>query len=62
MQIEIKSPYPVPNIKADRIGLEQVINNLLVNAIDAAAARSDGAPEAIEMKSHRMTGFKSGNA
>jgi len=41
VQIEIESVHPVPQVKADRIQIEQVLNNLLANAIEAASDRSD---------------------
>ena len=41
VQIEIESVHPVPQVKADRIQIEQVLNNLLANAIDAASDRPD---------------------
>ena len=41
VQIEIGSVHPVPPVKADRIQIEQVLNNLLANAIEAASDRPD---------------------
>ena len=34
-------PHKVPLVKADKIGIEQVLNNIVANAIDAAAERGD---------------------
>ncbi len=42
IQIDIESAHPIPLVKADRIQIEQVLNNLLTNAIEAASDRSDG--------------------
>jgi signal transduction histidine kinase len=39
--IEIESILPVPLVRADRVQVEQVLNNLLANAIDAASERTD---------------------
>ena len=41
IQIESESIRPVPPVKADRVQIEQVLNNLVANAIDAASERSD---------------------
>jgi two-component system, LuxR family, sensor kinase FixL len=40
-QVEIESVPPVPLVRADRVQMEQVLSNLLANAIDAASERSD---------------------
>jgi two-component system, LuxR family, sensor kinase FixL len=42
IQIENESIRPVPAVMADRVQIEQVLNNLVANAIDAASERSDG--------------------
>jgi two-component system, LuxR family, sensor kinase FixL len=39
--VEIESIHPIPMVRADRIQIEQVLNNLLANAIDAASERMD---------------------
>jgi signal transduction histidine kinase len=41
VQIEIECVHPIPLVKADRIQIEQVLNNILTNAIEAASDRSD---------------------
>ena len=41
IQIENESIRPIPPVKADRVQIEQVLNNLVANAIDAASERSD---------------------
>ena len=41
IQVEIESARPVPLVRADRIQIEQVLNNLVANAIDAASERAD---------------------
>ncbi|MBO0732788.1 MAG: MASE1 domain-containing protein [Methylocapsa sp.] len=39
VQIEIEGHSPVPPVRADKLQIEQVLNNLVVNAIDAASER-----------------------
>jgi two-component system, LuxR family, sensor kinase FixL len=41
VQIESESIRPVPPVRADRVQIDQVLNNLVANAIDAASERSD---------------------
>jgi two-component system sensor kinase FixL len=41
IRIENESIRPIPVVKADRVQIEQVLNNLVANAIDAASERSD---------------------
>jgi two-component system, LuxR family, sensor kinase FixL len=41
VQVEIECICPIPPVKADRVQIEQVLNNLVANAIDAASERSD---------------------
>jgi two-component system, LuxR family, sensor kinase FixL len=41
VRIENETLRPVPPVIADRVQIEQVLNNLLANAIDAASERSD---------------------
>jgi two-component system sensor kinase FixL len=41
IQIESQSIRPIPPVRADRVQIEQVLNNLVANAIDAASERSD---------------------
>jgi two-component system sensor kinase FixL len=41
IRIENESIRPIPAVKADRVQIEQVLNNLVANAIDAASERSD---------------------
>jgi two-component system sensor kinase FixL len=42
IRVEIENIRPIPLVMADRIQIEQVLNNLLANAIDAASERTDG--------------------
>jgi two-component system, LuxR family, sensor kinase FixL len=42
IRVEIENADPIPLIRADRIQIEQVLNNLVANAIDAASERLDG--------------------
>jgi two-component system, LuxR family, sensor kinase FixL len=42
VHVEIENIRPIPLVRADRIQIEQVLNNLLANAIDAASERTDG--------------------
>jgi C4-dicarboxylate-specific signal transduction histidine kinase len=41
VEIAVESIRPVPLVKADRVGIEQVLNNIVANAVDAAAERED---------------------
>ena len=41
VQVEIERMHPIPPVKADRVQIEQVLNDLVANAIDAASERSD---------------------
>src|SRR5262249_16339293 len=41
IQIETEGICPAPPIRADRLQIEQVLSNLVVNAIDAASERGD---------------------
>lgn len=41
VDIAFESPHPMPLVKADPIGIEQVLNNIVGNAVDAAAERRD---------------------
>ena len=42
IQVEVESVGPIPPVKADGVQIEQVLINLVANAIDAAAERPDG--------------------
>ncbi|MGA7383208.1 MAG: ATP-binding protein [Methylocella sp.] len=42
VHVEIENICPIPLVRADRIQIEQVLNNLFANAIDAASERTDG--------------------
>ena len=42
VDIEVETLRPIPLVKADPIGIEQVLNNVVGNAVDAAAERPDG--------------------
>jgi signal transduction histidine kinase len=41
VDIAVESVRPIPRVKADRVGIEQVLNNIVGNAVDAAAERGD---------------------
>ena len=41
IQVEVESAPPVAMVRADRIQIEQVLNNLVANAIDAVSERTD---------------------
>jgi two-component system sensor kinase FixL len=41
VHVEIENIRPIPLVRADRIQIEQVLNNLVANAIDAASERTD---------------------
>jgi two-component system, LuxR family, sensor kinase FixL len=47
VEIAVESIRPVPLVKADRIGIEQVLNNIVGNAVDAAAARGDASGRVV---------------
>ena len=47
IQVESESIRPIPPVKADRVQIEQVLNNLVANAIDAASERSDACGRVI---------------
>jgi C4-dicarboxylate-specific signal transduction histidine kinase len=47
VQIENQSIRPTPPVMADRVQIEQVLNNLVTNAIDAASERSDACGHVI---------------
>ncbi len=42
VQVEVESVGSIPPVKADGVQIEQVLINLVANAIDAAAERPDG--------------------
>ena len=42
VDLTVESVRPVPLVKADKVGIEQVLNNIVGNAVDAAAERGDG--------------------
>jgi two-component system, LuxR family, sensor kinase FixL len=41
VDIAVESVRSIPRVKADRVGIEQVLNNIVGNAVDAAAERRD---------------------
>ncbi len=41
VDIALETVRPIPLVKADRVGIEQVLNNVVGNAVDAAAERKD---------------------
>ena len=41
IRIESETIHPIPPVKGDRIQIEQLLNNLVANAIDAASERPD---------------------
>ena len=42
VDVAVEVLRPVPLVKGDRVGIEQVLNNIVANAVDAAAERGDG--------------------
>jgi signal transduction histidine kinase len=49
VHVEIENIRPIPDVTADRIQIEQVLNNLVANAIDAASERAD-APRIVVVR------------
>ena len=47
VKVEIESIRPIPPVTADRVQIEQVLNNLVANAIDAASERLDACGRVI---------------
>jgi signal transduction histidine kinase len=41
VRIEVDAARPIPAVRADRIGIEQALSNLVANAVDAASERRD---------------------
>jgi two-component system, LuxR family, sensor kinase FixL len=41
VDVVVESVRPIPLVKADKVGIEQVLNNIVGNAVDAAAERRD---------------------
>ena len=41
VEVAVDGSRPVPLVKADKVGIEQVLNNIVGNAVDAAAERGD---------------------
>jgi two-component system sensor kinase FixL len=41
VDVAVECIRPVPLVKADKVGIEQVLNNIVGNAVDAASERSD---------------------
>ncbi|HEX9170289.1 MAG TPA: ATP-binding protein [Roseiarcus sp.] len=41
VDIAVEGHRPIPLVKADQVGIEQVLNNIVGNAVDAAAERDD---------------------
>ena len=42
VDIAVENHRPSPLVKADPVGIEQILNNIVGNAVDAAAERGDG--------------------
>ena len=42
VDVAVECIRPVPLVKADKVGIEQVLNNIVGNAVDAASERGDG--------------------
>jgi signal transduction histidine kinase len=47
LKIEVQQPRPLPCVTADRVHVQQVLLNLLRNAVDAMAAAVADAPRSI---------------
>jgi two-component system, LuxR family, sensor kinase FixL len=45
--LEVETLAPLPPVRADKIAVEQALNNLVVNAIDAASQRKDSGGRVI---------------
>jgi signal transduction histidine kinase len=53
VSVSVEARAPVPAARADRIAIEQALNNLVTNAIDSAAERRDGAGRVVIRLSRR---------
>ena len=47
VNVGLESVRPIPLVKADKVGIEQVLNNVVGNAVDAAAERQDARGQVV---------------
>ena len=47
VNVGLESVRPIPLVKADKVGIEQVLNNIVGNAVDAAAERQDARGQVV---------------
>lgn len=47
VDVAVECHRPVTMVKADRVGIEQVLNNIVGNAVDAASERGDGRGQVV---------------
>lgn len=47
VDVAVESVRPIPLVKADKVGIEQVLNNIVGNAVDAAAERGDARGQVV---------------
>ena len=47
VDVAIECVRPIPLVKADKVGIEQVLNNIVGNAVDAAAERRDARGQVV---------------
>jgi signal transduction histidine kinase len=47
VNVVVESVRPIPLVKADKVGIELVLNNIVGNAVDAAAERRDARGQVV---------------
>jgi C4-dicarboxylate-specific signal transduction histidine kinase len=47
VNVAVESVRPIPLVKADKVGIELVLNNIVGNAVDAAAERRDAGGQVV---------------
>jgi signal transduction histidine kinase len=47
MNVAVESVRPIPLVKADKVGIQLVLNNIVGNAVDAAAERRDARGQVV---------------
>jgi two-component system sensor kinase FixL len=47
VDVAVECIRPIPLVKADKVGIEQVLNNIVGNAVDAASERGDGRGQVV---------------